>query len=257
MKSKIFELPKLTRKEFKNHIDLGHFESVIIPTGSIEQHLDHLSMNLDIEMSRYIATQAAKKLYPKTLIVSPISFGIAEHHMYFPGTLSAKPGSWLSILFDILESILRHGLKKILILNGHGGNIQPINGILEQWQLNLYATQNPTIKSQFPKSIENHYEYLDVVLKNKNNNIDIKFLGYWDLIPENFINSILDTKEYPDHATEFETSLAMYAIPESVRFEKLKSSKETGVNKASVSKGEKLAKKAIAETIQTIKKMTE
>ena len=38
MGAKIFELPELTRKEFKNHLDLGHFESVIIPTGSIEQH---------------------------------------------------------------------------------------------------------------------------------------------------------------------------------------------------------------------------
>ena len=167
MESKIFELPELTRKEFKNHLDLGHFESVIIPTGSIEQHLDHLSMNLDIQMSRYVATQAATKLYPKTLVVSPISFGIAEHHMYFPGTLSAKPGSWLSILFDLIESILRHGIKKILILNGHGGNITPVNGIIEQWQLNLYATQNTTIQSQISDSLENHYEYLDAILKNK------------------------------------------------------------------------------------------
>ena len=257
MESKIFELPELTRKEFKTHLDLGHFESVIIPTGSIEQHLDHLSMNLDIQMSRYVATQAATKLYPKTLVVSPISFGIAEHHMYFPGTLSAKPGSWLSILFDLIESILRHGIKKILILNGHGGNITPVNGIIEQWQLNLYATQNTTIQSQISDSLENHYEYLDAILKNKKNDIDIKFLSYWDLIPENLINSILETKEYPGHATEFETSLAMYAIPESVRFEKLKSSKEIGVNKASASKGEKLAKEAITQTIQTINNMTQ
>ena len=71
------------------------------------------------------------------------------------------------------------------------------------------------------------------------------------------INSILETKEYPGHATEFETSLAMYAIPESVRFEKLKSSKEIGVNKDSASKGEKLAKEAITQTIQTIKNMTQ
>ena len=214
-------------------------------------------MNLDIQMSRYVATQAATKLYPKTLVVSPISFGIAEHHMYFPGTLSAKPGSWLSILFDLIESILRHGIKKILILNGHGGNITPVNGIIEQWQLNLYATQNTTIQSQISDSLENHYEYLDAILKNKKNDIDIKFLSYWDLIPENLINSILETKEYPGHATEFETSLAMYAIPESVRFEKLKSSKEIGVNKASASKGEKLAKEAITQTIQTIKNMTQ
>ena len=53
MESKIFELPELTRKEFKNHLDLGHFESVIIPTGSIEQHLDHLSLSFLLPPSNY------------------------------------------------------------------------------------------------------------------------------------------------------------------------------------------------------------
>ena len=63
MESKIFELPELTRKEFKNHLDLGHFESVIIPTGSIEQHLDHLFQfflpsrtNLRIDLLDYLSS---------------------------------------------------------------------------------------------------------------------------------------------------------------------------------------------------------
>ena len=234
---------------------MGHFQSVIIPTGSTEQHLNHLAVNMDIEMSQYIATKSAEELYPNTLITSPISLGIAEHHMHFPGTISAKPGSWLSIIFDLIESILRHGIKKVLILNGHGGNVTPIQGVLEQWQLNLIATQNTSIKTTLSSDLENHYQYVDSVLNNKENDVDIRFNSYWDYIPENFANSILETQEYPGHAGEFETSLAMYAIPYIVRFNKVYSSKESGIQKASFEKGRELAAQAINGTISTIKDM--
>lgn len=255
MNSKVFHLSSFTREEFFNHIQMGHFQSVIIPTGSTEQHLNHLAVNMDIEMSKYIATKSAEELYPNTLITSPISLGIAEHHMYFPGTVSAKPGSWLSIIFDLIESILRHGIKKILILNGHGGNVAPVQGVFEQWQLNLIATQNTPIKAMLPADLENHYQYVDSVLNNKENDVDIRFNSYWDFIPENLVNSILETKEYPGHAGEFETSLAMYAIPYIVRFDKVYSSKELGIQKASFEKGRQLATQAISGTIATVKDM--
>ena len=255
MNPKICQLPLFTREEFLHHIKLGHFQSVIIPTGSTEQHLNHLSMNMDIAMSRFIAAKAAEQLYPNTLITSPISFGIADHHMHFPSTISAKPGSWLSIMFDLIESILRHGIKKVLILNGHGGNVAPVEGVFEQWKLHLVANQNMSIKSIMPAKIENHYEYLDAIVNNERNDVDIRFNSYWDFIPKNIINCILETKEYPGHAGEFETSLAMYAIPDIVRFDKIKSSKEIGIQKASSEKGEELAKQAIKGTIAAIRNM--
>ena len=99
MDTKLFQLQSLTREEFLEHQKLGHFKSAIVPIGSVEQHLNHLSMSMDIDMSRFIAEQAAEKLYPNVLITSPVSFGIAEHHMFFPGTISAKPGSFLSSIF--------------------------------------------------------------------------------------------------------------------------------------------------------------
>jgi creatinine amidohydrolase len=255
MNSKVFDLYSFTREELSNYIEMGNFQSAIIPTGSTEQHLDHLAVNMDIEMSRYIATKSAEELYPNTLITSPISIGIAEHHMHFAGTISAKPGSWLSIIFDLVESILRHGIRKILILNGHGGNVAPVQGVLEQWQLNLIATQDPSVKSKLSSDIVDHYQYVDEVLNNKKNDVDIRFNSYWDYIPENLVNSILETKEYPGHAAEFETSLAMYAIPYVVRFNKVHSSNEIGIQKASFEKGRQLAAEAISGTIATVKDM--
>ena len=131
----------------------------------------------------------------------------------------------------------------------------PIQGVLEQWQLNLIATQNTSIKTTLSSDLENHYQYVDSVLNNKENDVDIRFNSYWDYIPENFANSILETQEYPGHAGEFETSLAMYAIPYIVRFNKVYSSKEPGIQKASFEKGRELATQAINGTISTIKDM--
>ena len=90
MDIKLFQLQSLTREEFLDQQNLGHFKSAIVPIGSIEQHLNHLSMSMDIDMSRFIAEKAAEELYPNVLITSPVTFGIAEHHMYFPGTVSAS-----------------------------------------------------------------------------------------------------------------------------------------------------------------------
>ena len=255
MDIKLFQLQSLTREEFLDQQNLGHFKSAIVPIGSIEQHLNHLSMSMDIDMSRFIAEKAAEELYPNVLITSPVTFGIAEHHMYFPGTVSAKPGSFLSSIFDVLESLLRHGVKKILLLNGHGGNISPINGIFEQWKLNLIATQNSSIELFNKKVINNHSEYIDAVLDNEKNEIDIRFNSYWDFIPEQMINSILETKEYPGHAGEFETSLALYALPNIVRLDKLQSSNEIGIQKSSSDKRKKLAIKSINGVVNSINEM--
>ncbi len=255
MDIKLFQLQSLTREEFLEHQNLGHFKAAIVPIGSTEQHLNHLSMSMDIDMSRYIAHQVAEKLYPNVLITSPVSFGIAEHHMYFPGTISAKPGSLLSIIFDLLESLLRHGIKKILLLNGHGGNVSPIEGVYEQWKLHLIATQNNSINLFDNKIINDHSEYMDAILNNTNNNIDIRFNSYWDFIPQDMVDLILETKEYPGHGGEFETSLAMYALPHIVRMDKVQSSNEIGIQKSSSDKGEKLSIQSINGVVNSINEM--
>ena len=117
-----------TRREFREALRAGSFRAAIIATGSIEQHLEHLALEQDIASSTHVAERAAEALYPSVAVVVPLSIGIAEHHMYFPGTMSAKPGSWLAVLFDAVESLVRHGITRVLILNGHGGNVKPVRG---------------------------------------------------------------------------------------------------------------------------------
>jgi hypothetical protein len=149
-------LERLTRREFRERLQRGELQAAIIATGSIEQHLEHLPFAHDTLSAAWVAEQVARQLFPKVIVTVPVSIGISEHWMWAPGTLTAKPGSWLAVLFDAAESLMRHGLRKVLILNGHAGNVAPVQGVLRQWQ--LYFAR------QFPDS-------------------NLQFASYWDFIP--------------------------------------------------------------------------
>ena len=113
-------LAKLTRREFRQAIESGNFSTAIVGIASNEQHLEHLAMEHDLASVTYIAREAAKRLYPQVIVTVPMAVGISEHHMIHKGTISARPGGWLAVLFDVVESLVRHGVKNVLIFNGHG-----------------------------------------------------------------------------------------------------------------------------------------
>jgi len=115
-----------------------------------------------------------------------MNIGISEHHMMHKGTLSAKPGSFLAILFDACESLIRHGIQNILILNGHGGNVAPINAAVNQF------------RRYFP-------------------NANLPAHSYWEFTPRELADEIMVTKNVPGHAQEYETAFALAVFPELVR----------------------------------------
>tara|TARA_Y100000590_G_scaffold254994_1_gene286302 strand:- start:8008 stop:8784 length:777 start_codon:yes stop_codon:yes gene_type:complete len=254
MGTKLIRLEQHTRHEFKEALNKGHFEVAIIATGSIEQHLEHLAINQDIFSSTYMAETVADLLYPKVIVAVPISIGIAEHHMYFPGTMSAKPGSWLAILFDAVESLIRHGITKILILNGHGGNVLPVKGVIQQWQLHLTSVYGNPINNT-AKPIDSHEDYTDALLERDSTGLDLRFNSYWDFIPEEYTKDILEIGKHPGHAGEFETSFALEAFPENVRQSAINKNKDPEPKYASSDKGRLLIDKAIQGITYTVNDM--
>src|ERR1041385_162190 len=115
-----------TRKGFREAIEGGALKAMIVPTGSTEQHNEHLAMINDTASVTLVAQQAALRLYPKVMVATPVSVGISPHWMDRKGTLSLKKETFLSVVYDICESLQTHGVKKILVLNGHGGNVAPL-----------------------------------------------------------------------------------------------------------------------------------
>src|SRR2546430_17327046 len=63
-------------------------------------------------------------------VTPSLLFGMSVHHMDFPGTLSLSPDTFMAVIRDLVESLYRHGFRRVLILNGHGGNIAPLTTAL-------------------------------------------------------------------------------------------------------------------------------
>jgi len=106
---------KLTRRHVRERLEQGLIKGAILPTGSTEQHNEHLSMEHDTASAAHVAYQAALQLYPQTVVATPMAVGISEHWMEFPGTLSLRPETFFTVAYDICESLKRHGIEHILI----------------------------------------------------------------------------------------------------------------------------------------------
>ena len=144
-------LPKHTRREFRERMQSEELQACIIPVAATEQHLEHLSMEHDWRSVNHIAEGVASKLSPNVLIAPSMNIGISEHYMRHPGTLSAMPGSWLGVLFDTIRSMNHAGFTNILVLNGHGGNIAPCEGMWGQFLQRLEIhLQVPDVHHQGP-----------------------------------------------------------------------------------------------------------
>lgn len=102
---------------------LQHDDRVALVVGSCEQHA-YLSLSTDVLAPMAIAREACKR--EGVLLAPPVYYGVSPYFTAFPGTISLRPETLAMLARDILEGLLAHGLRRILISNGHGGN----NGIL-------------------------------------------------------------------------------------------------------------------------------
>ena len=98
---------------------------VVIPIAAHEQHGHHLPLHTD----SYLLGEVVRRLeneISKEVLIAPLQwFGSSHHHLDFPGTLSADPRLYLDLLVNEAECFLKHGFKRLVFLNGHGGNMVP------------------------------------------------------------------------------------------------------------------------------------
>jgi creatinine amidohydrolase len=108
---------------------LAHDDRAVLPLGSTEQHA-FLSLSVDSILAERIALEAAE---PLGVPVFPVlAYGITPYFRAFPGTISLRVETYLRILNDILESMAATGFRKIVIVNGHGGN-SPGYAFVDEW----------------------------------------------------------------------------------------------------------------------------
>ena len=117
----MLELAKITFPEVKR-IGASGRALTILPVGVVEEHGAHLPLGMDSFAAEVYAASAAPHLEEagyEVLVAPTINYGVARAAIDFPGTLSLEPETLRSMVVEIGRSLARHGLTKLVILNGH------------------------------------------------------------------------------------------------------------------------------------------
>lgn len=162
---------------------------VVIPLGSCEQHGRHLPLLVDTIQVSEIARRTEAALSDRVLMLPTLWLGSSHHHMDFPGTISVPPLCYAQMIKEVARSVLRAGFKRLLFLNGHGGNTAPVTTALTE-------------------------------LVAEDDNADaasIAYASWWELGRSGMLPDKLDLKQsVMSHACEYETSLMLVLRPDLV-----------------------------------------
>jgi len=101
----------------------------VLPLGSTEQHA-YLSLNVDSILAERIAVEAAEPLGVPVFPV--VAYGITPYFRAFPGSITLRVDTYLRVVGDILDAMAEQGFKRILLVNGHGGNV-PARSLVGEW----------------------------------------------------------------------------------------------------------------------------
>ncbi|MGI9203757.1 MAG: creatininase family protein [Woeseiaceae bacterium] len=112
---------------------LLHDDRCVLPVGSVEQHAQ-LSLCVDAILSERVAVEAAEPLHVPVYPCMP--YGLAPYFSAFPGSMSLRVETLLAVFRDLIASVRRSGFRRVLIVNGHGGNA-PVANLAKELMANM------------------------------------------------------------------------------------------------------------------------
>jgi creatinine amidohydrolase len=181
---------ELTRGELR---ELAPDATVVVPVGAIEQHGPHLPVCADTAIVTHLAHAAADIVgdsFP--LVVTPtMPFGFSHHHVPLGGTISISSSVLVNVLTDISQSLAAGGFRRIVFVNGHGGNAAAVS----------VATQS--------------------IAYENDQKVHVAGTSYWHVAADVLAELDLDGAPRPGHAGSFETSCLLALRPDLVRMDKL------------------------------------
>jgi creatinine amidohydrolase len=116
-----FELARLSWLDAKKAFATARV--ALVPIGSCEQHGPHMSLDTDTAIAQAFARRLGDEIGELGVLCPPVTYGMSEHHLAFAGTLSLRAPTLLGMIREIVESLTVHGMRKVLFVNGHGGNL--------------------------------------------------------------------------------------------------------------------------------------
>ncbi|GIV77874.1 creatininase family protein [Litorilinea aerophila] len=166
----------------------------VLPTASIEQHGPHLPVVTDTLLCGTVAQRAAERAAGDVpVVVAPVlPYGNSHHHRPFPGVLSLTSTTFMAAVTEVLEGLVLSGFRKLVVLNGHGGN----------------TDSNAVVGLDFVNRLQHP--------------VTIATAAYWDIArPAIVERGVMPGGRIPGHAGRFETALVMAIRPDLVNQEGL------------------------------------
>jgi creatinine amidohydrolase len=182
-------LDRMTWADVKAEINTGR-DTVVVAFGSTEQHGRHMPLGTDAVLGDELGWGLAGRL--DAFLAPTVRFGCSEHHLAFPGTISLRQETFKGVVSDVVNSLSRHGFRRIVLLPTHGGNFKPL--------AEAFAKLEP---------VEN-----------------VKVLAFTDL--EGLVNAAFESSrafgvnaaQSGAHSGEWETSLLLALRPEQVKMDR-------------------------------------
>ena len=125
---------------------LPRIELVLVPVGAHEQHGPNIAVSTDTISADALCRAAAALVGPAVAVAPVVPWGVSWHHLRFAGTIALRPSTLIAVLEDVIGSLHAHGLRRFLVVNGHGGNTAAITTAIEQIK---HDTGVPLIASVF------------------------------------------------------------------------------------------------------------
>lgn len=159
---------------------------LMLPLGSVEQHGRHMPIGTDTILAEAVALAAAGRLGGGAVVLPPPWYGISDHHMRFAGTITLSARTMLALVEDIAAGVVAHGFRRLLVVNGHGGNNGTIDVLAGQLGHRFYGKAR------------------------------IACITYFQLAREAIASLRRSRSGGMGHAGEFETSMMLHLRPELV-----------------------------------------
>lgn len=168
---------------------------VVVPIAAVEQHGPHMPTGTDTILCTAVAEAVEQRLPSQLLLTPTIWPGASAHHLRLGSTLDTRLDTYISTLSDIARSLLDDGYSRVLLLNGHGGNIDPMRVAVR------------TIQTSYPRAL-------------------LAAGTYWCVADELIQEILTGEHRFVGHACEFETSMMLHVRPELAEHEQRTSAGE-------------------------------
>ncbi len=164
---------------------------VLAPIAACEQHSRHLPTFTDTFLVTAVAGTAEQRLPQQILLLPTLWLGASSHHLRFGATLSAEVDTHITMIVDLLTPLLEDGYQRILVLNGHGGNIDTMHVALRRLQ--------PRYRNRL-----------------------VCAASYWEIAEKELAALAAGPRKSMGHACEFETSMVLALRPDLVQRDEIK-----------------------------------